>query len=229
MREIKYGKISAIEIVLIVTCLLLDSMIEYFNLGAYRQWVYLLFFVLELLYLWVLYHLISRLHAGSKAMAVFALLVMLFVAAGTFVATNPFVQLAINKTQWLILVHTFFCALQMYVISILIIEMYKEKQNTSEIVWSSLVTFFMIPIAWTSLFEIINLARPGATGIHAENGFQSYSETLYYSISVFCTSGNFDASAYRIVRNISLIYRVWGVLYLVFLIGRAISISGSKK
>ena len=208
---------------------MLDSIIEYFNLTAYRQWIYLLFFVFELLYLWVLHHLVSRLNAGSKVMAVFSLVAMICIAAGTFIALNPFVQLTNYKIQWLIAVHIVFCTLQMYVISILIIEMFKEKQDRSDIVWSSLATFFMIPIAWTSLFEIINLARPGASGIHAEPGFQSYSETLYYSISVFCTSGSFDAPAFRIVRNISLIYRVWGALYLVFLIGRAISISGNNK
>ncbi len=228
-RTIQYAKITAIEIILIVNALLLDSLVDFFHLTLWRQWIYLLYFLLEFFYLRVLYHLTSRLHFGNKKIIGVILLVMFFISAATFIPLNPFVQLTQNKVAWLIALHIPFCVLQMYVISLLIIEMFKEKQNSQDIFWSSLATYFMIPIAWTSLFEIINLSNPGATAVTAVPGFQSYSEMLYYSVDIFCAGGSFPDGAYRIIRNIQLIYHVWGALYLVFLIGRAVGIVSSKK
>lgn len=228
-RAIQYGRITAIEIILIVNSLLLDSLIDFFGLGAWRQWIYLLYFVFEFFYLWVLYHLISRLHFGNKKMINVSLFVMAIIIVSTFIPLNPFIQLTQNKPAWLIAAHIPFCVLQMYVISLLIIEMFKEKQTTTDIFWSSLATYFMIPIAWTSLFEIINLSHPGSAGIVAEPGFQSYSEMLYYSINVFCAAGTFPDNISRLIRNIQVIYHVWGALYLVFLIGRAVGLVTNRK
>jgi hypothetical protein len=111
----------------------------------------------------------------------------------------------------------------MTVIGFAIRDMFSAGFITSDKLWGAACVFLMVGISFGSLYDLICIARPGSLGVDIELGLPNYSECVTYSFSVLGGIDS-DLKPTKLVKNISVIESVWGVLYAMLIIGKLLGL-----
>lgn len=154
---------------------------------------------------------------------------ILFVLAGIVVAgilgEFPYYQIIEipNRPVYLLFLHGFLFPIELTVISFAIRDIFSGTYLTPDKLWGAACVFLMIGISFGSLYDLINIARPGALGTVLELGLPNYAECVTYS---FCVLGGVDSGhePTRLIRNISVLEAVWGNLYGMLIIGKLLGL-----
>lgn len=218
-----YLQVAAIEIILIFAVLTLGDIIQFSNPETSSKFISSILLGLEAVYIFLLLQLSAFLNPNKKAKLIlrfaFGAIIVL-----SLICLNPFYEFVSNKTPWLISVHIILCSIECYLIALGLRDIYDDDLQITERLWGSVAIYLLIALGWASFFEIFVLINPKTLGVTLLPGYQTYSESLYYSLCSISGTSSVYTNPSHLVRNLALLEAVWGVLFLVMLIGRLFSL-----
>lgn len=223
LKSKNYRKVAVIEIVLIFLVLILGDMMIKLDVENPHTLVSAILLIPEAVYLIILYQLAQLLNPDKKVQQIIKIAIII-VFLISFVALNPFVDVTEWKTNLLILTHVFLCGIECYIIALGLKDIYAENLHITERLWGSVAVYLLIALGWASFYEVFLLLDHSALGFALEPGYQTYSESLYFSLCSLSGTGSAYPNPTHIIRNLALMESVWGVLFLVMLIGRLFSL-----
>ena len=228
LRKKNYRQVASIQIALIFSVLALGDLFHFGNGETSSKIVSSVLLILEAIYLMLLLQLSNFLKA-DKRMNIVLRIAFLCIVILSVIALNPFFDFVNNKTPWLIAVHILLCSVECYLIALGLKDIYDDDLQITERLWGSVAMYLLIALGWASFFEIFVLINPASLGLTLEPGYQTYSESLYYSLCSISGTGSVYTNPSHLIRNLALIEAVWGVLFLVMLIGRVFSLPGKSE
>lgn len=223
LKSKNYRKVASIEIILIFLVLILGDLAVKFDLPNPRTSVSAFLLIPEAIYLIMLVQL-SRFLNPQPHIQMILKVGVFFVFAISIVALNPFFDVTGIKTNLLIITHLLLCGIECYIIGLGLRDIYAEDLNITERLWGSVAIYLLIALGWGSFYEVFLLLDHSALGAALEPGYQTYAESLYFSLCSISGSGTAYTNPSHIIRNLALVESVWGVLFLVMLIGRLFSL-----
>ena len=183
--------------------------------------------ILEAFYLILLMQLAKFLQP-SKTINLILRIAMTIIFILSIIAFNPFVVVS-NKVAFLITVHIILCSVECYMIALGLKDIYSENLNITQRLWGSVAVYLLIALGWASFYELLLLCDPQTLGVLLSPGYQTYAESLYFSLCNLSGTSSAYTNPSHLIRNLALIEGVWGVLFLVMLIGRLFSLPTEKK
>jgi len=228
LRTKNYRQVAVIEILLIFSVLVLGDIAAQINLAHADKIVSSILLLLEAIYLLLLLQLSRFLNPTGKISPILKIAVgIIFILS--LIVLNPFISFVDNNTPWLIAVHIILCGMECYMIALGLKDIYDDDLHISERLWGSVAVYLLIALGWASFYEIFVLIDPDSLGVTLIPGYQTYAESLYYSLCSISGTGTVYTSPTHLIRNLALIEAVWGVLFLVMLIGRLFSLPSPNK
>lgn len=227
-RSKNYQHVAVIEIALIFFVLVMGDLATAIAGSIADKLVTCVLLVLEGVYLLLLLRL-SYLLSDSKKMHLWLKISAGIIFILSLIALNPFISIVPDKVPWLMAVHLILCSVECIIIALGLKDIYSQNLHITERLWGSVSMYLLIALGWGSLFELLVLAMPASLGVILQPGYQSYAESLYQSLCSLSGTGSVYTSPSHILRNLSLIESVWGVLFLVMLIGRLFSLPSAEK
>jgi hypothetical protein len=129
-----------------------------------------------------------------------------------------------DRRIYLLTLHGLLFPIELTLIGFTIRDIFSGRFLTSDKLWGAACVYLMIGISFGSLYDLINIYRPGSLGISVELGFPNYSECVSYS---FCILGGVDSGisgTSHFIRNISILEGIWGALYAMLIIGKLLGL-----
>jgi len=183
-----------------------------------------LFLCTTIWYMVNMYKMVKSFDTNIKVVnRVYTILVTAVLIGG--VLASPGVHIIEDNIKRIIL---FFVQVSLYssfctIIYYTIIEIFGEKSNMEERMWGSACIYLMISISFASVYDIVCLVYPNATGVLHEMRFHSYMMCVAYSMNVLGALDSSFPDAMLIVKDVSIIEAVWSNLFSVLLVGRLLS------
>jgi len=227
LQQKNYMQVAMIEILLIFSVLVMGDIARWLGADATDPMVAVALLIPEGVYVFILYRLATLLTDNKSAHRMVAA-VLIVVAILSLIGLLPLLSNMDIKSELLIVVHIGLCMVECYLIALGLQDIYIDTLTLRERLWGSVAIYLLIAIGWASFYEIFLLLDHGALGIVLVPGYQTYSEALYYSLCSLSGSGTVYASPEHYIRNLALIESVWGVLFLVMLIGRLFTVPEEK-
>ncbi|MFN0047821.1 MAG: hypothetical protein ACKVOU_01715 [Cytophagales bacterium] len=214
------------QFVLIVEALLIEDLIHMVSEPSEltKSIGETIFLLTTIWYLYSMFKMVKSFDENTKSVNV--MYIVLFIAAligGTL--ASPGVHIIDDSIKRVILfcvqvsLYSSFCM----IIYFTLIEIFVEKSNMEERMWGSACIYLMISISFASLYDIVCLVYPNATGILHEMRFHSYMMCVNYSMNVLGALDTSFPNAMPIIKDISIIEAVWSNLFSVLLVGRLLS------
>ena len=223
-----YRRVASIQIMVIFILLTMGDVLNAINIPAPDKWVNSILIALAGVYMMLLVRLAKTLQQNAMRLAIMKVAIgIVFILA--LVALNPVVTITTNTSPWLISVHVILCLVECYLIALGLIDIYSRNIPITERLWGSVAVYLMIVLGWASFYEVMLICNSSALGPQLIPGYQTYSESLYFSMCALSGTSSVYTNPTHILRNLSLIEGVWGVLYLVMLIGRLFTLSDKEN
>lgn len=116
-----------------------------------------------------------------------------------------------------------------YAIWIIVAHLFQRRQVTVNTILGAIVTYLLIAIAFSIVFQIIELEQPGSFSGVPDNAVMDRSQLnaalLYYGLVCFTTMGFGDiVPVSSLARSFSAIAGVFGQLYLAVMIARLVGL-----
>ena len=219
LPEKNYRQVAVVEILLIFCVLLMGDFATWLGMADDGAAVRGMLLIPEALYLIILYELGKHLQP-NLAIRKFLAVWIWVIAACSVVALNPFFSIGAAYIPLLFTVHILLCALECYMIGLGLQDIYLDKLSLKDRLWGSTAVYLLIAIGWASFYELFLLIDHTALGVQLSPGYESYAEALYFSLCSLSGTGSVYTATSHVFRNLALIESVWGVLFLVMLIGR---------
>lgn len=228
LKTKNYQKVAIIEILLIFFVLTMGDLASIIAENMADKLVTSILLILEVIYLILLLQLAWFLNPSKRINTILKVAIGIIFLLSV-IALNPFIEIVDNKIPWLIGVHIFLCAIECFIIALGLQDIYSQNLHITERLWGSVAMYLLIALGWGSFYEIIILIQPVSLGVELVACYQSYSESLYFSLCAISGTGSVYSSPTHLIRNLALIEAVWGVLFLVMLIGRLFSLPYAEK
>ncbi len=217
-----YRQVAVVEILLIFLVLSMGDLAGVFGWDVHGPAVRGLLLLPEALYLIILFQLGKHLQPNRRIQQLL-LTVVLAIAVLSFLGLNPLFSLGEAQVPVLIGVHVLLCGLECYLIALGLQDIYLDRLALKDRLWGSTAMYLLIAIGWASFYELFLLLDHDALGVALTPGYETYSEALYFSLCSLSGTGTIYSAPEHYIRNFALIEAVWGVLFLVMLIGRVFS------
>lgn len=151
-------------------------------------------------------------------------LLTVIVVFGTMVEF-PFYQILEfeNKQVPLLIIHGLLFPVEITIISFALRDLFSGKYISSDKLWGAACVYLMIAISFGSLYDLINIMRPGSLGADLPLGLPGYLECLYYSFNILGGLDTVYNDPTRLVRNLGVVEAVWGNLFVVLIIGKLLT------
>ncbi len=119
----------------------------------------------------------------------------------------------------------------LYVIWILFDMILKSKDITENTLYSAVCIYLLIGLLWASLYGLIDEIVPGVIfSDQHEKSYLTHNELIYFSYTTLTTLGYGDITSITPVgRIMSVIEAITGQLFIVFMVGRLLSIYSFKS
>ncbi|MEM8609692.1 MAG: ion channel [Myxococcota bacterium] len=116
-----------------------------------------------------------------------------------------------------------------YAIWIIVGHLFRRREVTVNTIFGAIVTYLLIAIAFSMVFTILEVSRPGSfSGLpdtQASHRNELNSAILYYSLVCFTTMGFGDiVPVSSLARSLSAVAGVFGQLYLAVMIARLVGL-----
>ncbi len=163
--------------------------------------------------------LVSGVYAVSRKMYVTITAALLALPMITSIWTNYFVDV-----PYFLLVGDCFGVLFLaFTVIIILSFIFREREVTVNVIYSSIVVYLLIAIMWAFVFSVLESIHPGSFKIgkdQIENGRSLY---IYYSFVTITTLGYGDITPITSMANsFSFLEAVIGQIYLVVLVARLV-------
>ncbi|NJN42091.1 MAG: hypothetical protein HC811_07595 [Flammeovirgaceae bacterium] len=176
------------------------------------------------LYSFLLWDLLRN-FTKSKVIILSTLIVLSIIVLTGILTEFPYYQVLefSDRQTYLLILHGALFPIELIVIGFAIRDIFSGSNLTPDKLWGAACVFLMVGISFGSLYDLISIAKPGSLGVSLELGLPNYSECVTFSM---CILGGIDhgLEPSRLVRNISAIESVWGVLYGMLIIGKLLSL-----
>jgi hypothetical protein len=217
-----FRNVVILQISIILTALLLKDSFE--MLGVENSYVIRDCIVLLLggVYVLVMWDMLRN-FTQSK-LIIYALFTII---VGTYILTifivNPIFPLYETEKEqqpFLFFIHMVLFMTEITVMYFGILDLFSGNKMSEEKLWGSTCIFLMIAISFGSLYDLINIANPGAMGTPLKLGLDSYTACVAHSMTVVGAQDTPYPNAIPVIKGISIIESVWANLFIVLLVGR---------
>jgi hypothetical protein len=219
-----YRNVVIIQIIIVAFGLTLSGPILEDSRSEISKLIITVFSFFGTVYTYLLCDLLRNFTGNKVLLAVIFTLLAVTVTVGVL-AEFPYYQVinVTNRQALLLTVHGLLFPIEMTVIGFAIRDIFAGGYLTPDKLWGAAGVFLMIGISFGSLYDLLSIINPGALGANIELGFPNYSECVTYS---FCILGGIDPglTPSKLIRNISVLESVWGILYAMLIIGRLLGL-----
>lgn len=217
-----YRNVVILQFMIIGSALLLEDILKMSGLNEKLSFMLRDCFFLTLggIYLFYLWDLL-RDFSENKFLIYALLLLIMGTFAYALVAVNPLYKFLPSNWQRpsLFYIHLVIFISESIVIYHCIMDLFAGEKMSQEKLWGCTCIFLMIGISFGSVYDLICIINPGALGIDNQLGLESYTDCIFYSMSILGQNPAFP-EAIPLVRNIGLLESVWSNLFVVILVGR---------
>jgi hypothetical protein len=219
-----YRNVVVIQIILVVAGLLLYEPLLEDSQSTMSKLLITLFSSFGAIYAFLLWDLLRNFTTNKILIVTILILLLGIVTAGVLVEF-PYYQIVhvADRQTYLFLLHGILFPIEITVIGFAIRDMFSAGFITADKLWGAACVFLMVGISFGSLYDLISIARPGSLGVDLELGLPNYSECVTYSFSVLGGIDS-DLKPIKLIKNISIIESVWGVLYAMLIIGKLLGL-----
>jgi hypothetical protein len=219
-----YRNVVIIQIVLIVLGLVLYEPLLEDSTSDTSKLIITVFSFFGATYAFLLWDLLRNFTSNGILIIVILILLLGIVIAGILVEFPYYQLIQVDDRQaYLLILHGVLFPIEVTVIGFGIRDLFSAGFITSDKLWGAACVFLMVGISFGSLYDLISIARPGSLGVDIELGLPNYSECVTYSFSVLGGVDS-DLKPSRLIKNISIIESVWGVLYAMLIIGKLLGL-----
>jgi asparagine N-glycosylation enzyme membrane subunit Stt3 len=219
-----YRNIVLIQVIIVVLGLTLYEPLLLDSQSATSKIIITVFSGFGAIYAFLLWDLLRN-FTDNKALIVSILLVLSGIVITGILVEFPYYQIiAVSDRQtYLLILHGLLFPIEVTVIGFAIRDLFSAGFITSDKLWGAACVYLMVGISFGSLYDLISTARPGSLGVEVELGLPNYSECVTFSFSIL---GGIDPEIQpsKLVRNISIIESVWGVLFAMLIIGKLLGL-----
>lgn len=219
-----YRNVVIIQIIIVVFGLTLSGPILEDSKSDLSKFIITVFSFFGTVYTYLLCDLLRNFTKNKILLAAIFTLLAVTISVGLLSEFPYYKVLNVTNRQALLLtVHGLLFPIEMTVIAFAIRDIFAGGYLTPDKLWGAASVFLMVGISFGSLYDLLSIAIPGALGANIELGFPNYSECVTFS---FCILGGIDPGLepIKLVRNISVLESVWGVLYAMLIIGRLLGL-----
>jgi hypothetical protein len=224
-----YRNVVILQIIIVILGLILSSLANFNQPGPIDKLIITVFSGFGALYTFLLWDLLKD-FTKSRTLVKVVLAILIFITTLGLLGEFPYYQiLEINHRQgYLLLLHGLLFPIEVIIIGFAIRDLFSGDHFDPGKLWGAACVYLMIGITFGSLYDLINIARPGAFGATLALGFESYSESIYYSFNILGGLDTGYPEATKLIRNIGVIEAVWSNLYAILIIGKLLSLPGKK-
>jgi hypothetical protein len=183
------------------------------------------FLLLGGLYLLMLWDMLKNFTQNEKVIRVcLALIIVGLALASVFV--NPFFSFfepGISR-KMIFLIHISLFYVEVTLIYFSVVDIFRSDSISGQKLWGAACVYFMIGLAFGSLYDIINVLKPGCMGVELEMGLVTYFETIYYSFDILAggLSGSYP-DAIKLIKNLGLLQSIWSNMFIVLIVGKLLA------
>lgn len=224
-----YRNIVILQTLIIISALLLKDVLSFSGVGTRTSYIIrdTLFLSLGGIYVFILWDLLRN-YVQDKRLIRGMFYVILITLGLAVVTVNPFYKVFPTEAAqqpYLFIVHLVLFIVEATVIYYAIVDLFSGDRLSTEKLWGTVCIYLMIGISFGSVYDLINIIRPGSMGIPLEMGLESYAVCIFYSMNMI---GGHDAfeDAHPLIHNIGVIETVWSNLFVVVLVGRLLTKPG---
>jgi asparagine N-glycosylation enzyme membrane subunit Stt3 len=219
-----YRNIVVLQIMIVALGLILYEPLLENSKSDTSKFIITVFSSFGAIYAFLLWDLLRN-FTDNKILIVVILIILSGIVAAGILVEFPYYQIiqVTDRQTYLLFLHGLLFPIEMTVIGFAIRDMFSAGFITSDKLWGAACVFLMVGISFGSLYDLICIARPGSLGINIELGLPNYSECVTYSFSVLGGIDS-DLKPTKLIRNISIIESVWGVLYAMLIIGKLLGL-----
>lgn len=219
-----YRNLVILQILIIFSALLLKDILILFGITesfVLRDSLFLLLGGLYVIFLWDM----MRNFTSNKAFLKIILALILFGYFLGLVTVNPFYKVFEGESQrpYLLIVHAILFLVELIVILFAIPDLFTGAKDSKDRLWGAASVYLMIAIAFGSLYDLISIIKPGSMGVPLQLGLESYTECIYYSMTILGGQDPLYDNPSRLIRNIGIVEALWGSMFIVLLVGRLLS------
>jgi hypothetical protein len=219
-----YRNVVIIQIIIVALGLVLYEPLLEDSTSDISKFIITLFSTFGAIYAFLLWDLLRNFTANKKLILVILVLLVAIVIAGVLVEF-PYYQVIhiADRQAYLLTIHGVLFPIEVTVISFAIRDLFSAGFITADKLWGAACVFLMVGISFGSLYDLITISRPGSLGVDIELGLPNYAECVTYSFSVLGGIDS-DLKPAKLIKNISIIESVWGVLYAMLIIGKLLGL-----
>lgn len=219
-----YRNVVVIQIMLVVLGLILYEPLLEDSKSEISKLIITIFSFFGAVYAFLLWDLLRN-FTDNKILIVAILIVLFGIVAAGMLVEFPYYQIiqVTDRQTYLLTLHGVLFPIEVTVIGFAIRDLFSAGFITSDKLWGAACVFLMVGISFGSLYDLITIARPGSLGVDIELGLPNYSECVTYSFGIL---GGIDSNLNptKLIKNISIIESVWGVLYAMLIIGKLLGL-----
>ncbi len=225
-----YRRVVMVQMVIVVLGMIMAALFDPSEKTLGGLSANLLFSSFGVVYSFLLWDLLRNFTRSQLLVNLIFFTLILIVLVG-LVVENPFVQLVAPSLRrpFLLGIHGLLFPIEIIVISYTVIDVFGGKFMSSEKLWGAACVFLMIGISFASLYDLINIVRPGSLGEDIPLGLLSYTECIYYSFNVLGGLDTAYPNPTKLVRNLGVIEAVWGNLFTVLIIGKLLTLPSRSE
>lgn len=219
-----YRNLVILQILIVFSALLLKDILLLFGIKESYIFRDSLFLLLGGLYVFFLWDMMRNFTSNQRFLKIILALICFGYLLG-LLTVNPFFNIVEGDAQrpYLLIVHSILFFVELIVIFHAIPDLFAGARDSKERLWGAASIYLMIAIAFGSMYDLINIIKPGSMGIPLQMGMESYTECIYYSMTILGGQDPLYENPSRLIRNIGIVEALWGSMFIVLLVGRLLS------
>lgn len=225
-----YRNVVFVQICIVCLGLILSAYADFENPQAKDKLIITIFSAFGAVYTFFLWDLLKD-FTKSRNLVRVVLVLLLFITILGLLGEFPYYRILeiSDRRSYLLLLHGLLFPIEVIIIGFAIRDLFSGKTFSSTKLWGAACVYLMIGISFGSLYDLINIASPGAFGVPLALGLGSYSESIYYSFNILGGLDTAYPNPIKLVRNIGVIEAVWSNLFTILIIGKLLSLPGRSQ
>ena len=230
-KQRDFRNVVILQVLLIVSALLLKDAMDL--AGVKNSYVFrdIFFLVLGAFYVMVLWDMLRNF--TQSAFIIYSLFVVI---VGTYILTlftvNPVYKLFATEAEqqpYLFFIHSVLFLVEATTIYFAILDIFSGNKMSQEKLWGSACIYLMIAISFGSLYDLINILKPGSMGAPLAMGLESYTACVAFSMTILGGQDPVYQNAVPLIKGLGIVESVWGNLFIVLLVRRLLGQPDAEK
>jgi len=223
-----YRNVVILQIIIVSMGMILSPFMN--DDAIISKFIITVFSIFGVIYSFLLWDLLRDFTNNQFLLRTFFYILVVIVIAGILVEFPFYHTIPVsNRRLFLLIIHGTIFPIEVTIIAFSIRDVFRGDYLSIDKLWGAACIYLMIGISFGSLYDLINIYRPGSFGIEIPLGLPSYSEAIYFSFSTLTGIDNTYTDALKLMRNIGIIEAIWGNLFVVLIVGRLLTLPRQKQ